>query len=376
MEIKEWRSLAVQSVTLFLAVIICCVGFSGRIHEKPADRVMAEEKTQEEVYEPDWENSAEKAENATKALVEERSDSYIRIPKEGLQEDMEVVLRNKYMESEIELVFRGAEAESITKKSLLRVQGYKVEKGTVRRRDPFLKKLVIHDDKKESPQENVISVSMRTKKLYEPVLFDTDDAYYISLAEPKKIYDSIVVIDAGHGGMDEGTSSSNGIHVEKDYTLQVVQELKKLLEKKNVKAYYTRLEDKEVTKADRTKLANHLQADLFISIHCNASSPGDTTAYGMETLYSGRNSGNRQLSNKRLAQIILDSMTEATGNRKRGVIKREQLYLLHHAKVPTTIVEIGYMSNKNDLKYITAESGRQKIAGGICDGIMKALEEK
>lgn len=376
MEIKEWRSLAIQSVTLFFAVIICCVGFSGRIHEKTADRVMAEEKIQEKAEEPDLEVSAESVSNVTKAQVESRSDSYIRIPKEGLQENMEVVLRDKYMESEIELVFKGASAESITKKTVLRVQGYRVDKGMVQKKEPILKKLVIHDDKKEMTQENVITINMQTKKLYEPVLFEADDAYYISLAEPKEIYDNVIVIDAGHGGMDEGTSSKGGVYVEKDYTLQIVQRLKKLLEEKRVKAYYTRLADKEVTKADRTKLANRLQADLFVSVHCNASSVGDTTAYGMETLYSGRRTKKTQLTNRRLAQIILDSMTEATGQRKRGIIKREQLYLLHHAKVPTTIVEIGYMSNKNDLKYITEESSQQKIAGGICDGIIKALEEK
>ena len=60
----------------------------------------------------------------------------------------------------------------------------------------------------------------------------------------------------------------------------------------------------------------------------------------------------------------------------RGTIERKNLYLLNHAEVPSVIVEIAYMSNKNDLKYIMKESGRQKIAQGIFDGVMQALEEE
>lgn len=377
MEIKEWRSLAIQSVSLFLVVMICCVSFAGRIQQKPLETVMAEEK--KEQFEEDTEveqEEVEKVENATKAQVESRSDAYIRIPKTELIADAEIVIRNEYMGTKIEIAFHGVPTGSVTKDSILRIHGFEVDKGPARKKETLIKKLVINDDKKTLASENVIRVDMLTKKLYEPTLFEADDAYYISLVEPKEAFDKIVVIDAGHGGMDEGTSSQDGRHVEKDYTLLVVKKLKKLLDQENIKVYYTRLEDIGVSKTDRTKLANRLRADLFVSIHCNASSVGDTTAYGLETLYSKRKLDKSQISNKRLAQIILNTMADVTGFRNRGIIQREQLYLLHHADVPTTIVEIGYMSNKNDLKYITKESGQQKIAQGIYEGIMKALDEK
>lgn len=378
MEIKEWRSLAVQSVSLFLVVLLCCFTFAGNMQQEPLETVMAEEKKDslEEDTGAELEEDIEMVANATKTQVESRSDTYIRIPKNEWIKDAEVVLRNIYMESKIELEFRGVASESITKDSILRIHGFEVEKGPVQKKEALLKKLVINDEKKVSAQDNVIRVDMLTKTLYEPMLLEAEDAYYVSLAEPKDIYDDIIVIDAGHGGMDEGTSSQDGIHVEKDYTLLVTKKLKKLLEQENVKVYYTRLQDVGVSKADRTKLANRLQADVFVSIHCNASSVGDTTAYGMETLYSKRKLAANQISNKRLAQIILNSMADVTGFRNRGIIQREQLYLLHHADVPTTIVEIGYMSNKNDLKYITKENGQLKIAEGIRDGIMKVLKEQ
>ena len=67
-------------------------------------------------------------------------------------------------------------------------------------------------------------------------------------------------------------------------------------------------------------------------------------------------------------------MAEEIGNKKRGVIRREGLYIMHHSEVPASIIEIGYMSNKSDLKYILKKSGREKVAKGIYKGIMEALE--
>jgi len=380
MEIKEWRSLAIQSMALLLIVFSCCVCFEGRIQGKMETTVLAEKRTPEPSPEQKArEETAEvqMAENVTKSEVESRSDTYIRIPKEGLGQVSEVYIHNEYMKSKIQVTFCGIAAGSLTKDSVLRIHGFRVSKGKVNaKEDPLLDKLVINDQKNEAADKNAIQLEMVTDRLYEPTLFEAEDAYYISLVEPQKVFDKIVVVDAGHGGMDEGTSSRDGRHVEKDYTLLVVKQLQKLLEKEDIKVYYTRMEDKGVSKKDRTRLTNRLKADIFVSVHCNASSVGDSTAYGMETLYSKRKNTKKELTNKRLAQIMLDNLGKETGLRMRGTIQRKNLYLLNHTEVPTVIVEIAYMSNKNDLKYIMKESGRQKIAKGIFDGIMQALEEE
>lgn len=383
MEIKEWRSLAIQSVSLFLAVLICSICFAGRVQQKPVDTVMAEGKRQEEVQEqePVEEEETEQediqtAENATRYQVENRSDTYIRVPKTEEIEAAEVYIRNDYMASKLQITFRGVATGSVTKDSILRIHGYEVKKGPAAKKESILKKIVINDQKNPDTTKNIIQVEMLTKKLYEPVLFEAEDAYYISLLEPNKAYEHIVVIDAGHGGMDEGTSSRDGRYVEKDYTLLVVKRLRKLLQEENVKVYYTRLEDKKVSNNQRARLVNSLGADMLISIHCNASSVGDTTAYGMETLYAKQKLETETLTGKQLAQIMLNNMEKSTGLRRRGVIQRDELYLLRHAKAPATIVEIGYMSNSEDLKFIRKESGQQKIAVGIRDGILQALAEK
>lgn len=185
--------------------------------------------------------------------------------------------------------------------------------------------------------------------------------------------EKILVLDAGHGGNDEGAWDQTGKKVEKDYSLKIVLLLKEKFDQtEGIKVYYTRLEDKQVSKEKRAATANKLHADALVSVHCNASEWGDTASHGLETLYSKRKTGT-SLSNQELARTILDQLAETTGRRNRGTIRREGLYLMSHSKVPATIVEIGYMSNKSDMKYLNSEKGSQKIADGIYEGIMKAL---
>ena len=186
----------------------------------------------------------------------------------------------------------------------------------------------------------------------------------------------IVVIDAGHGGFDEGALADYGNKREKDYTLMVVKELKKILDNSNISAYYTRLDDSEISKKNRTKLANSIKADMLISIHCNYSDSGRNTAQGVESLYSKRKSGKEWLSNKKLASLVAKNLSESTGMKNRGVKQREGLYLMHHSKVPATIIEIGYLNNKSDFKFVKTAKGRKKVAQGIYNAIEEAYDLK
>lgn len=187
---------------------------------------------------------------------------------------------------------------------------------------------------------------------------------------PKKI----VVIDAGHGGTDNGAII--GKHSEKDYTLQVTKELKKFLDKSDITAYYTRMKDETLSKKDRAKLANKLKADMFISIHCNYTDGGKNTASGIEALYSKRKCSSKKLSNKKLAAIVSKNLSDILKARNRGVKQREELYLMRHSKVPTTIIEIGYLNSDVDYKNIKSSEGRKKIAQGIYNSIEQAYKVK
>jgi N-acetylmuramoyl-L-alanine amidase len=203
---------------------------------------------------------------------------------------------------------------------------------------------------------------------------ETDTAWYITLNDPHDLYDYVVVIDTGHGGSDEGTGSVGWKYREEDYALQVTLRLKDILDKTRIKAYYTRLEDKDVTKAERVRLANAVHADLFLSIHCNSSGQTETTAHGVETLYTSRkDAASETITSKEFAKNILEQVCSCTGRHKRKSLQRNNLYLLHHANMPVTIVEVGYMTNSSDMNYMKKSDNQIDIARGIYLGIIKSL---
>lgn len=376
MELQAWRRLAVQTVLLFLVVMVSGICFSARLQKKLESEVQAKSSQNRigTAEEPEEKEPVKMPTVATKSLVEKRSDSYIQIPKKSVFDTPDVYIQNRIMDFQIVMTLEGIPAGSVKEEEIFRIQNSAVVSGGITESDKLIKKMEIRDRKKADTQNNEIQICFTMKKAYEPVLFEAEDAYYISLLEARKAYEKIVVIDAGHGGIDEGTSSVDQKHHEKDYAIYVQQKLAKLLENEEVKVYYTRTADREVSKKDRIRLVNALKADLLVSIHCNASSPGDTASGGVETLYSKRKVQYGKLSNKKLAQVMLEEVIQSTGRRKRGTIVRDGLYLLHHSRVPATIVEIAYMTNKDDMKFLKKEIGQQKIAEGIYQGIMTALQ--
>lgn len=205
----------------------------------------------------------------------------------------------------------------------------------------------------------------------ETEVFSTES---IPTKNPVKPY--VVVLDAGHGGMDEGTSSRDFAYHEKDIALYLTLQVGKQLERDGrIQVYYTRKEDKAVKKSDRVKLAEHVKADLFLSIHCNATGYGDPDAQGIETLYSMRTPKYGKVTNREFAVEILDALEKSTGRKRRGIVQREGLYLLHHAQVPTIIAEIGYMTSAEEMKYLAGAKGQKDIVRGLTTGVINLLEQ-
>ena len=200
-----------------------------------------------------------------------------------------------------------------------------------------------------------------------------DEAYiYIALDHPGTVYEKIVVIDAGHGGNDTGTYSSDLTEVESTYTLSVAKHLKNLFADNNhIRAYFTRLEDEEISLEDRTKFANELEADYFVSIHLNGSDSDTQNSFGMEALYYNHD----DLDSKTFAQTCLTQMIASSERVNRGVQKRKDLYVLKHTDMPSVILELGFMCNDSDMRFIKKKSSRKKIATGIYNGILQTFGE-
>lgn len=196
---------------------------------------------------------------------------------------------------------------------------------------------------------------------------------YIKVVEVRDKYDKVVVLDAGHGGGDPGTSK--GDILEKDINLSVLLKTKAILdEQEEIKVYYTRTIDIKPSWDARVNLANELKADMFISIHSNYLEPEKGTATGIEVMYD-QACELEGFTSKDLAEICVTELTNTIPLRNRGVIEGDSIYIIRNSEVPVALIELGFLSNEEDLYYLTTDSEQDKMAQSITRIIKKAYKE-
>jgi N-acetylmuramoyl-L-alanine amidase len=230
--------------------------------------------------------------------------------------------------------------------------------------------------------------------------------------ETGNVFD-LVVIDAGHGGHDPGCNGGNS--KEKEITLKIALKLGKLIEDslKDVKVIYTRETDKFIELSERSNIANKNNADLFISIHCNAND--NHSANGTETYLMGLHKSESNLlvskrennvillekdykSNKaydgfdpnspaghiifslmqnafraqsiKFAGLVEDQFKEKSKLKSRGV-KEAGFLVLWKSAMPGVLVETGFLSNETDRKVLAYEHGQNVIAQAIFNALKK-----
>ncbi len=230
---------------------------------------------------------------------------------------------------------------------------------------------------------------------------------FYSFAEAQNNYATrikTVVIDPGHGGHDPGTISSGAKYKEKDIVLSVGLKLGSMIKSKypHIKIIYTRSTDKFVPLAERSDIANRNKADLFISIHVNATqstsvSGTETFVMGMhksesnfelckaensvialeenyETKYEGFNPNSPEsyiifslLQNThleqsiKLAEIVQNNYKKGPVYNNRGV-KQGGLIVLWRSTMPAILTEIGFLSNSKDRAAMITKDGQTTIA--------------
>jgi len=215
-----------------------------------------------------------------------------------------------------------------------------------------------------------------------------------------------VVLDAGHGGSDPGAVGSRS--KEKDIALDVVLKTGALIKQHlpDVKVVYTRDRDVFVKLIDRAQIANNHQADLFISVHCNSAK--NTSAAGAETFVMGlsKSTENLETAKKENAAILLEAnymenyngfnpnsdedyiamtlfqsaymeqslkMAEKVQNQLTGSIckrndrgvKQAGFLVLYKASVPSILVELGFLSNRDEESYLMSEEGKKNMANAL-----------
>lgn len=216
------------------------------------------------------------------------------------------------------------------------------------------------------------SIYLILSDIYVPRLYEDDKFFYVNLRNPRDVYDKIIVVDPGHGGNDIGTYSEDMDHYEKDINLEITLFLKELLDKDDIQVYYTRLNDEKVYLNDRLSLANDLNADMFISIHCNGDE--NTDAHGMEVLYGGREV-NGKLSSEALSDFCLKELLLLLPMKNRGLVKGDKIHIIGNSNVPIALIEAGFMSNSGDMNILEKQENKKKVATGIYRGIKKAYRE-
>ena len=176
-----------------------------------------------------------------------------------------------------------------------------------------------------------------------------------------------VILDPGHGGSDGGAVAimEGQEIIEKDIDVTVIMMVKELLERKNIEVLLTREEDVDMDLKARTAFANNTaDADLFVSVHCNTSE--DSSANGLECYYEREGE-----KGKGLAENIMAAAAEK--GIKTRELRTEMMYVVRFAKMPSVLVEMGFMSNAEELEKLCRTSYQQILADAIAEGILDTL---
>ncbi len=218
----------------------------------------------------------------------------------------------------------------------------------------------------------------------------------------------VVVLDAGHGGHDTGNTGNKNI--EKNIALKIVLKVGAILEKDpSIKVIYTRKKDVFLKLRERAAIANKADADLFVSVHCNAHS---SNAYGTETFVLGlhKSKANFEVAKKEnevifleedykeeyagfdpskpesligltlmqeeyldqsilLATLIQNNFTNTLKRHNRSV-KQAGFWVLHNTYMPSVLVETGFLTNKKEGAYLNSKKGQSEMAREISKAII------
>ena len=187
----------------------------------------------------------------------------------------------------------------------------------------------------------------------------------------------VIVIDAGHGIPDEGAQVVLGT-TEAESNLKIALKVQNLLEQSGAAVILTRSDGNAIYDLDsktlkqkkisdihnRVKIGNESSADIFVSIHLNKIP--QTEYWGWQTFYKEESE-----EGKKLATSIQNNLNESIQKEnKRVPLKIDDIYIIKHVEIPTTIVECGFLSNTEEEKLLLTDEYQNKLAWGIYTGIM------
>lgn len=227
----------------------------------------------------------------------------------------------------------------------------------------------------------IIGITVLIILLFGIVLFDLPiDQSWSSWSLPLSGY--IFVIDPGHGGPDGGAEGEDGTK-EKYITLKIANYLRDYLNEAGALVIMTRETDKDLadinTKGlskrkledlqNRVQLANESMADFYISIHLN--SIPSTKWRGAQTFYYPVNIENKEMAESIQKQLILN-----LNNTDRTPLSRNDILVLKYVEMPSVMVEVGFLSNPEELALLKDEEYQKKVAFAIYQGMLDYYVQK
>lgn len=191
------------------------------------------------------------------------------------------------------------------------------------------------------------------------------------------VSNKVIVVDAGHGTPDEGAINEDGLS-EAKINLQIALKLQNLLESSGSTVILTRSDDSAIYDSNsttisqmkvsdiknRVKIGNNSSADAFVSIHLNKIPQGQYS--GWQTFYNDNNE-----QSKNLATCIQNSLNDSISKENNRIPhKLNNIYIMKYVEIPITIVECGFLSNKEEAKQLTEDEYQNRLAWGIYNGLM------
>lgn len=179
-----------------------------------------------------------------------------------------------------------------------------------------------------------------------------------------------VVLDAGHGGSASGATYED--YMEKNLTLPMTLRAAELLREKGYNVLLTREEDVYMDLYDRCDVANEAGADIFVSIHCNASSTNREFEGTFTYHWEGSEAG------ERLARCVQSAVVAETGSIDRGLLTNNYV-VLRETWMPACLLETGFMSAHNELMKLVTPEYQEAISQGVAKGVetyLSTLPEK
>lgn len=337
---------------------ILCVASMGAILHLSVNKTI----TISEVVQDEMQNEPKKRETVTSEETEEyvltfvqgKSDtSYLRVPLPKNCGAEDIVIENHYMDKELCIVVNGAE-EEFYKENVISGNRDEVSRGVY-----------------EKTREGIRLNFMLTGIFECRTILENNDLY-IDFSSPRENYDRIVVIDPACGGEDTGVTAE-GLS-EKDINLGVAQKLKEKLDKTDIKAYYTRMDDVNPDEDNRVELANETKADMYIRLQVDSDESSST--YGTTTVYNGDyfipGFGSVELADALEREVVTSIKGKALGLCEAGT----EDYALRNVTVPAAAIKFGCITNKQEAILLGREEYQEKIAEGIYQAILKIYEEK